>query len=85
MTTERTLVAGLLSGRLTPRAVRDVNPRKFQDFVLAVLFATSESCLKEGAVPLNRRVVPVASAILRDYGGVPDGLDVLIDQLRAEG
>ncbi len=79
--TERDVVVGLLSGRLTPRDTRAFDVRRFQDRTMQRLFFAVETLLMYGYTPSTRRILVGFDALNWDPVGIPE----LVDRLREEG
>ena len=78
---ERSLTAGILSGRLKPRDVKDVDASKFADWTLANIFAIALGARQMGMEPRTDRIIKVMQMANEPTAGVAE----LVDKLRAEG
>jgi hypothetical protein len=79
--TEREVVAGILSGRLTPRDTRIVDVLRFEDRTMQQLFFAVETLLLHGYAATTRRILVCFDALRWD----PTGVAELVEQLRTEG
>lgn len=79
--TERDLVVGLLSGRLTPRDTRLINVLLFEDRTMQQLFFAVETLRLNAFTPTTARIMVCFDALKWDPTGIPE----LVEQLREEG